>query len=178
MSGVSFALATFSVTANDHSDPLSGGAHRVIPDICFLSVHPNQYRRHDVRQRTDTYRSIVRYSRKLIRVRATRRSWSARRRRNRYERPHQVDLLTGMRVEFFFPAGTLTQAIQLRSGVRDGGGRRRGLLGFVYSTDRNISAMTILDAQQITEGPIATGWLPQRLPQDFHGRRIYSNNSS
>ena len=43
------------------------------------------------------------------------------------------------------------------------------LISFVYDQSTNGSSVQILNAQQITEGPIAKVILPQRVPYGFHG---------
>ena len=43
------------------------------------------------------------------------------------------------------------------------------LISYVYDQATNGSSVQILNAQQITEGPIAKVMLPQRVPYGFHG---------
>ena len=43
------------------------------------------------------------------------------------------------------------------------------LISFVYDKSTNSSSVQILNAQRISEGPIAKVILPQRVPYGFHG---------
>lgn len=46
------------------------------------------------------------------------------------------------------------------------------LMTFVYDGNRNVSDLTILDAQELNRGPVATIHLPVRVPFGFHGNWI------
>ena len=48
------------------------------------------------------------------------------------------------------------------------------LLATIFDEDRNVSCLTIFDAQQIEAGPIARAHLDHRLPAGFHGSFVAS----
>jgi carotenoid cleavage dioxygenase len=52
-----------------------------------------------------------------------------------------------------------------RSGSEDGG----WLLSFVFDSTTDRSSLVVLDAEDVTAGPVASIGLPQRVPQGFHG---------
>ncbi len=54
----------------------------------------------------------------------------------------------------------------------DAGEDEGWLLGFVYDRARNASDLVILDAQRVSEAPVAKISLPRRVPQGFHGSWI------
>lgn len=52
------------------------------------------------------------------------------------------------------------------------GSRKPGqgwLIGTVLDTARGRSGMTVLDAERVAAGPLATAWVPYTLPLGFHG---------
>jgi len=42
----------------------------------------------------------------------------------------------------------------------------------VYDQTRNASRFDVLDARAITDDPVATVWLPHRVPYGFHGNWV------
>jgi carotenoid cleavage dioxygenase len=46
------------------------------------------------------------------------------------------------------------------------------LLGFVHDEATNVSELTIIDASNVTAGPVASIELPQRVPYGFHATWI------
>jgi carotenoid cleavage dioxygenase len=43
------------------------------------------------------------------------------------------------------------------------------VLAYVYDADRKASHLIILDAQNISAGPLASAYLDHRIPYGFHG---------
>ena len=43
------------------------------------------------------------------------------------------------------------------------------LMSYVYDQDKNSSELIVLDAQNVSAEPIASIYLPQRVPFGFHG---------
>ncbi len=45
-------------------------------------------------------------------------------------------------------------------------------MGFSYANDGSEASFVVLDAQDVTRGPIAEVKLPQRVPYGFHGNWV------
>jgi len=84
----------------------------------------------------------------------------------------KYDLNTGVTAEHSFSTGTLLSEFVFVPASETAGEDEGWLLGYAYSKTRDTSAIVILDAQSLARGPIATAWLPQRVPQGFHGNWI------
>ena len=46
------------------------------------------------------------------------------------------------------------------------------LLATVYRARENVSEIVVLDAQNVTAGPVATARVPRRAPFGFHGNWV------
>jgi len=84
----------------------------------------------------------------------------------------KYDLETGGAAEYVFPDGTLLSELAFTPASAAAGEDEGWLIGYIYSRARDTSALVILDAQALAKGPVATVWLPQRVPQGFHGAWI------
>ena len=49
------------------------------------------------------------------------------------------------------------------------------LISVIYRANQNRSDLVIFDAENISDGPIATAELPHRVPHGFHGNWKYNS---
>lgn len=82
------------------------------------------------------------------------------------------DVFSGRSSEYSFEEGTILSELVMVPVSHDAGEGEGWLIGYAYSSRSDTSALVIMDAQRIENGPLARVWLPQRVPQGFHGNWI------
>lgn len=86
-----------------------------------------------------------------------------------YDTLVHIDLQTGARKAWEPGSGKYVHEpvfVPSKADAAEGDGY---LVSLVYDTDRNISDFVVLDAEDISRGPIARAELPTRVPFGFHG---------
>jgi carotenoid cleavage dioxygenase-like enzyme len=80
-----------------------------------------------------------------------------------------IDLASGARKAWELPPGDFTGEpvfVPRKAGAAEGDG---WLVALVYRGDEDQSDFVVLDAQDVTAGPIASARIPRRVPFGFHG---------
>ncbi len=83
-----------------------------------------------------------------------------------------IDLATGKRTTMLLPDGDNASEPVFVPRSADAGEGDGWLLAPVYRAATNTSDLIILDAQDITAGPVATIHVPRRVPFGFHGNWV------
>jgi carotenoid cleavage dioxygenase len=86
-----------------------------------------------------------------------------------YDTLVHIDLQTGTRKAWEPGSGKYVHEpvfVPSKADAAEGDGY---LVSLVYDTDRNISDFVVLDAEDISRGPVARAELPTRVPFGFHG---------
>ena len=79
------------------------------------------------------------------------------------------DLVSNIKQEHHFGIDIPSEPVFVPRSEKEGDGY---LLTVVYRTDENRSDVVILDAQNVSQQPIATIKIPHRIPFGFHGNFV------
>ena len=83
-----------------------------------------------------------------------------------------IDLTTGKRTTMMLPNGDKASEPVFVPRTADAAEGDGWLLAPVYRAATDTSDLIVLDAQDITSGPVATVHVPRRVPFGFHGNWV------